>query len=359
MSAQQWQFTQLGGPGKTMVLNGWSAPFGRPRHGAIVDAGLEIRETTTYYPGNSEPTVHAFGVAPHPWELSGRFMDQALGLVGQTKLLRRQWYDFIGDQQEVRATWGDILSYRIFLKKIELRFESEFEVAWKLTAVVLADEGSVPASFPTPSTAPAQYGQLLKELGAAANPWQAPAMGNLLNLLPQISDQIDNLISAINTPFGYVYDLCTELSDFETASTLDLAKMGSGLQALKTGYINLRQTTDFMLDSAEELSEENALLPFGGVLSSADQRAMAVNKAVSDANIENMLSLIAEMQGQISATTRGNIKQLVQAQDGDTWESIATRTMGGPDGSRSIRDMNAVRHGRQPLGGQKYTIPSQ
>ena len=136
-----WSFTQLGPPGDSMVLTGWSAPFGRPRNGTLVNAGTAIRTAATYYSGNIPPTVPAFGRARPPWELSGRFMDQATS-VGYTQALQKQWNDFVEAQQIVRAQWGEILSYQIFIDKMDLNYESEHEIAWAMKGTVILDEAS-------------------------------------------------------------------------------------------------------------------------------------------------------------------------------------------------------------------------
>lgn len=357
-----WTFTSVGGTATgsaptVMVLSGWSAPFGRPRQGTIVNAGVTIRKNTTYYPGNSEPTVHSFGIQPKPWELHGRFMDQAIGAIGSVRQLRRQWFDFISAQNIVVAKWGDILSYRLFLHEMDLNFESESEIAWHLTGEVLSDEGA-PAPAPiTVQQTPLQMASLLSDIYGQAVPWTSPAIGNILNLLPELSDTLDDIVTSLNAPFAEVYDTCAALTDFETAASSDLAKIGGGARALNTGILNLRAATDALIAQADTVNTPGSLQPFG-VLSSPDMITLTTMKAAADAQTANLLSLLATMQNQVDLASRGNASTAVQAQLGDTWETIATRTMGGPDGGRPLRDQNSVRHGSRPMPGKRYIVPS-
>ena len=354
---QIWRFTQLGGDGTVLTLGGWQAPFGRPRAGSLVNAGVSIRQTTTYYPGSVEPTTHSFGTMPEPWELHGRWMDQAIGRVGGAQAMRRKWFDFVAAQQMVRAAWGDILSYRIFIEKIDLHFESQAEVAWALKAIVHADESS-PTAPTTPNVrTPLDIASALQSYWAKTSaPYLAPAFGNVLSLLPEISDAIDDLITATNTPFGQVYQVASALTDFETALSSDLGKIGAGLQTMKTGVINLRYATDNLVAQATALTQGAPSTPYG-MFSGADMLALTATKASADANAANLLALIASMQAQIDATTRGTQASAVQAGMTDSWESIAIRTLGGADGARAIRDMNGIRFGARPVPGKTYTIP--
>jgi hypothetical protein len=62
MTTGAWRFEQLAGDKKTLILAGYSAPFGRPRQKAVVRDKVQIREKTTRYPGSSgPPTRHIFG----------------------------------------------------------------------------------------------------------------------------------------------------------------------------------------------------------------------------------------------------------------------------------------------------------
>jgi hypothetical protein len=82
-------------------------------------------------------------------------------------------------------------------------------------------------------------------------------------------------------------------------------------------------------------------------------------KANSDASLRNLLALMADLQGSVTKATRGTTKSAVQAQLGDSWETIANRSLGGPDGGRAMRLINTVRHGAPPQAGKTYIVPKK
>ena len=76
MTSPVWTFQQLSDPKTTLTLPGWQAPFGRPRNGAIFNAGLKINKQRTNYPGvNVPPTIHKFGTELKPIEKVVSFYD--------------------------------------------------------------------------------------------------------------------------------------------------------------------------------------------------------------------------------------------------------------------------------------------
>ena len=352
-----WSFTQLGPPGDSMVLTGWSAPFGRPRNGTLVNAGTAIRTAATYYSGNIPPTVHAFGRARPPWELSGRFMDQATS-VGYTQALQKQWNDFVEAQQIVRAQWGEILSYQIFIDKMDLNYESEHEIAWAMKGAVILDEASTATPDVQPAQAPANTASVMSSLFAPVDAWHQPSFGNILSLLPELSDDIDNILGQIRTPIGEVYNLCQSVSDFESASTATLGKISAGLSALETGLTDLQLSTDTLVAAAESFNAPSAYWP-SGVLSGAQMVALTTQKTLTDANTVALLAVIAALQDAADEATVGQVQKLYQAQAGDTWESAAGRLMGGADGGRSMRLINGARYGQLPQPGNRYLVPTR
>jgi hypothetical protein len=356
-SAQPWIFTQLGGDKLELQLTGWQAPFGRARQGTIVNAGLSIRHQKTYYASPlTPPTVHLFGEEPKPFEIHGRWMDFAIGITDGAKTFAKRWKDFVSDQQVVRAKWGNILSYQLVITDIDLDFESERDIAWALKGEVIVDEAATVAPTVQAVKTPSSIADQMLVQFTAANPKPPLAGTNILALLPEISDAIDTVVSTINAPFALVYNIATSISDFETALSTDLVKLGSGLQEVKTGLFAIRDTTDMMVSSMIALNQETLDLP-NGIFTSTDQEQAIAAKIASDNAVRNFMALLSEMQNQIDRATRGTTDTTVQAQDGDTWESIATRMLGGPQGARSIKDMNGVRYGTKPVPGRVYHIP--
>lgn len=359
-----WTFTQLGGNKEQKTLGGWSAPFGRPRNKTLVNAGVKMRTQTTYYTGKVEPTVHLFGSAPKPWELSGRFMDKVIGLLGGALTYRRQWYDFVEAGQIVRATWGSYLSYRMVLEDIDLDIEGPCDVAWRLKAIVLADEASSIATVDTPKQTPLDIASAMAVDMATVNTLSpsnlslSQSLGSVLNLFSSISDTIDSTIAAINEPFAAVYTVCTAVSDFETALTSDLGKMTAGIQAMATGLINLRDSSEQLVQQAMQLDVPGADTP-AGIFSGPDLISLTTTKIAVDQSTSNLLALIAAMQNQIDLTQRGDVASSYTAQGNDTWESIARRTLGSVDGARALKNLNGIRYGQLPVPGKVYTVPKR
>jgi hypothetical protein len=356
-----WTFSQLAGPRKTLTLSGWQAPFGRPRQGTVINTGLTMRKQVTYYPGDTPPTVHLFGKQLKSWDIHGRWMDAGIALKNGAKAYDRQWKDFVADGQEVRAKWGDILSYRIVIDDIDLNFESEAHIAWAMKAVARVDEAAPIVLEDTPARTPRG---MAEDMAADLALTQPPEIrtGNILGILPDIADEIDSIISLINTPFTIVFDVASQLSDFESAISSDLVKMGSGLNEVRSGLGQLQNATDLLVSRASILcspSFSNASFDgTDGLFSGPDMEALTSAKTLSDAAATNLEALIADMQLEIEKSSRGTVRTAYVAQDGDTWESIGTARLGGPDAGRAIRDLNGVRFGQRPIPGKQYSIPA-
>ncbi|MDE2040688.1 MAG: hypothetical protein KGO96_14235 [Elusimicrobia bacterium] len=359
-----WSFAQLGGPQKTCILQGWQAPFGRARHGHIVNAGVITRRSTTAYPGQNIPkTVHVFGDEPKPFDIHGRWMDFAMGAPGAAAAFRAFWRDFQLDHQIVRASWGNILSYQIFIYDTDFRFESTGDLEWEIHADVLVDENTAkPDVVYLPTKTPLDMATTMRALLNASNPFTATSYNSLRAFLGSVSDLIDTAAAAINAPFAYVYDICSTISDFETAVSSDLGKLGAGLVAMRTGLINLRWSTDLLFSSATYANTPDALavsdlrgssfVPANTILEFAN------DKQSSDAAIDNLLLLIQSMQQAIATVSRGTTSSAYIAQTGDTWEAISFRKFGSADGANAIRDLNGVRYGAPPVPGTRYQIPT-
>jgi len=357
--AKPWTFAQLSGDQTVLTLSGWQAPFGRPRQGTIVNTGVTVRRTVTYYPdgnaGPTPPTVHSFGLEPKPLELHGRWMDRAIGVLNGARQLQQQWRQFVSAKQLVRAKWGDILSYIIFIHDIDLQFESEAHIVWKLTADVIKDEQATVVTFTAPKKTPADFSSDLQSM-LAASTLQTPIPLTLRGFLGSITDQLDLLVSAINTPAQVIFSVCSAIGDFETALSSDLVVLGSGLQTMKTGILNLRDMTEVAMSEAEILNLETVDLP-NGLFSASDVVTMRANKIQQDKETENILALISDMQNEIALAQRGQSLAAHMGQDGDTWEKIASNVYGDPSAARAIKDMNAVRYGQRVQAGRVYQLP--
>lgn len=363
-----WTFTQLA-PGannqtKTLTLGGWSAPFGRPRNGAIFNAGLEIRNERTDYPGrNLAPTIHKFGSKGKPIEIHGRWMDRTIPQITGAQQYVQQWKNFVNDQVAVRMSWGNIISYQIFIYDIDLHFEGPADVVWMIKAHLLVDDQQAIPPKLNPISAPFdianQMNNLMANLTGGASAAFTP-VSTLLGMLNNLQDQLTILKGQINAPFASIYNTCSAISSFQLAVSSDLTSMLSGVTAMQTGLLDLRDTTDYVLSSAAELNTPNAAALNGvnGVLlTGSDVVSLVSFKMQNDANISSMLALLAYLQSQIDLTRRGTAQTAYTAQTGDTWESIAEKILGTADGARNIKSFNGIRYGQQPNPGQSYTIP--
>lgn len=363
--AKAWTFTQLSNKRPARTLQGWNAPFGRPRQGAIINAGVSIRRSITYYAdtdnGPTPPTIHAFGTEPKPFELHGRWMDRTNAVQNFVRQAQRDWVDFVSDKDLVSARWGDILSYIIFIHDIDLHFESETEIVWSLKADVVRDDQAPVAIKPFPLKAPKDFASDLSKYEATI---LTPVPPTVRALLGDLTDRIDAVVATIKAPFGEVYDTAIALGDFGTALTSDLVKLATSLQVMKTGLVTLRDMTEFAIARLTFIGQEaipqfraaDAVGPLG-MFSGPDQIDFASTKIQRDLEMANLLALIADMLGAIQNAQRGKAVVAHSAQIGDTWESIATQKFGGPGGARAIKDMNGIRYGQRPQPGKVYQVP--
>jgi len=88
---------------------------------------------------------------------------------------------------------------------------------------------------------------------------------------------------------------------------------------------------------------------------------VAIRAAKIDAELAGIAvqAVMAAMQAQIDAIVRGNPTTAIVAQIGDTWESMAVRTVGSVEAAQTLRDLNNVLAGTKPVPGRKYQVPSQ
>jgi hypothetical protein len=335
-----WSFTPLGGSATAdpLTLSGWQAPFGRARSGALFNAGLSVRHVTTYYPGaHAQPTVHTFGAVLKPFEIHGRWMDQAIGTLGGALALMKQFQDLIALQQIVRAAWGELLSYKIFLHDFDAHLEDEQTVVWELKADTLQDESKPTIVRDTPAQNPSDMSAEIQSL----------------------TDRLTLLVSATNQPAADIVGICDAISDFETAVSSDLGKLASSAQLLRTCALNIRDTNEFVAAQAmqDELEVEAQFGP--GLFSGPDWTRISADNLDADAADISLQALLAEVQSQIDRVQLGQPDTSVVAQAGDTFEGLAQAQYGSAGGARAIQGSNAVRYGERPIAGRSYKLPKR
>jgi hypothetical protein len=357
-----WSFTPLGGSATAdpLTLSGWQAPFGRARSGALFNAGLSVRHVTTYYPGaHAQPTVHTFGAVLKPFEIHGRWMDQAIGTLGGAIALMKKFQDLIALQQIVRAAWGELLSYKIFVHDFDAHLEDEQTVVWELKADTLQDESKPTIVRDTPAQNPSDMSAEIQSLLATVHPYSDASYVSLQGLLGQVTDRLTLLVSATNQPAADIVGICDAISDFETAVSSDLGKLASSAQLLRTCALNIRDTNEFVAAQAmqDELEVEAQFGP--GLFSGPDWTHITADNLDADAADISLQALLAEVQNQIDRVQLGQPDTSVVAQAGDTFEGLAQAQYGSAGGARAIKGSNAVRYGERPIPGRIYKLPKR
>jgi len=343
-----WTFKQLGGEGKTLKLSGWDAPHGRPRQKPVVKDGVAVRHTDTYYPGNDRPTRHLFGHKFEPWELEGRFMDLAGGQ-GYAKQMAEFAKAFVDDQQSVLITWGSMIACEGFIESIEIGREGAGNIAWKLK-VLVDDDLILAKAKQTKQPAPDSIKDLSRALEDALNKaLGGKRSGKSITKFPPsldlgISDFLDTLVSAINTPAAMFNNLVNQIGDFSTATTGDLRRLRAGVHQIKTGVLNLQTIyEDLRTDVAIQSSYAAATTDFDSY------------RLVSAAAMNDAASQIRKIDRATAIAERGSVKAFYTAKQGDTWESISTTFYGSAARASDIQKANS--ESGPPSPGTLYVIP--
>jgi hypothetical protein len=380
-----WTFTQEGPAPKVLTLTGWAQPFGRPRNGAVVDIGREVLRTVTRLPGNVDPIVNAFTGKSNDWQMHGRWMDRVMGAgPGAAMRMAQQWKQFVEDKRIVLASWDNLIAYRIFIHKFSAGVEGNNtssasgadklgfvkipgtynEIAWQLEADVITDLSmSAPSLIPPVQTPSVQAAAMAGLIPAAVKPWTDP-LGPLawaLALFPTLAQALSVIEHELMVPFNLVYQIASQISDFESALQADLMGMASGVGQVQTAVYNLRQTTDQFSVAVASMQAQYADQPAFGlqpIFSAGDVINFQASKVQSDRASAALLAVMAYLQSQVRFYLRGATRTAYTAVAGDTWETIALATLGAIDAAQAIRDANGVTFGQQPVGGKNYQIPA-
>lgn len=344
---KEWKFRQLGSAQRTLTLAGPSAPHGRPRQGPVVSDGVKLRRARTQYPdsSNAPPTTHIFGVEWKDWELKGRFSDVHLGK-GGTKELIRQWQTFVVDAQLVEISWGDVLSARGIIDAFEPGRESEFECSY--TIVVLIDSrdiGSGQSSFAIPKNPLSLCQELQLELLEGVG--RIPALPHAGDLKPDFLESLEDAVSSINGFSASLVNVAGEIDALAEGTLDQLERLRAGVAQMRTAVNSLRGTF--------ESTENDAVLLARA--SDADVQWF-VTRSNADVATTRALALLEEIDRETEIARRSRVLAIYDARVGDTWESIATKFYGGPDGAGVIRDANGILYGELPTPGLGYQIPN-
>jgi hypothetical protein len=196
-------FEQLGGSRRRLALFGWDGPSGRPRQGAVLSTEVEVRASTTRYPGSkdgSAVTRHVFGLTFPDIELKGRFRR------GRVQAKMQDMLAFVAEQQRVRVSWGKVIVAEGFIRNFKPGVEGAnaygaTEVEWSMRIEVDAYPGlfkSAPLSKPSH---PADYTSAIRQallnvqIGVDAGEFLGSVADALNAAIEGIAQVIDDLTS--------------------------------------------------------------------------------------------------------------------------------------------------------------------
>lgn len=337
-----WVFVQQGGERKALELSGWAAPHGRPRHGTVVADGIEVRHTTTRYPGNPIPTRHLFGTKLDDFEISGRFMDSAGG-AGFAQAKTEEVKQFVADQQEITFRWSNVLQGSGFIEKFSPKREGPGDVAWTMTILIDKDDkADRPASTPLAQQGP-QYLVRRIQPRVDAISTDIPERNRLRG---DILDLFDNAVSAVTTAFSYLADVAEQIDAFSRSALGTITRFRAAIHQFKTVGLQMRATIERVLPD-DALWTRRA----------TEEQEWADTRANFSANLALILADLAEMDRQARLAQQGRIRAIVTGKIGDTWESLSIRVYGNADRAGDLRDANGVASGEHPEVGTDYIAP--
>lgn len=362
VQSQTWRFVQLGGDRKQLELGGLDAPFGRPRQKPVVTDSVEVREETIYYAGSDKPTRHIYGVAYENWSLQGRIGDRnpvgSNGIApgtGYAKALIDYIKRFVADQQPVTVQWGNIVSATAFIRKFTPRREAEYEAEYLLEIRIDSDETSptsrvnVLSSRRSPRDAAASAAAELRGLSAKVTTNLSPADPNASYnavVRPGILEGLENAVASVNNAVANVLAVTQTIDSVEKAVVGDLKRLRAGIAQLKTAALSLQNTYESM--QLDLVAQRRTFL---------SDWSIQAGRADSDLSLVRALGTLEELDKRAEIAERGRAFTSYVAKYGDTWESIATALLGGPDRADTIRQANGITAGTLPVPGRSYKIP--
>lgn len=340
----EWTFTQIGGDRKVLKLSGYNAPFGRPRQKPVLIEKIHVEVQTTKYPGSkAAPTRHAFGSSWEPMELSGRWMTKYNPAGATAGGIAADWIRYVQDEQQVRFSWGNVVTYTGFIQDLELARESEDEIAWKMLILVDAND-DLRTSWNLEQ--PTSISDNTTFLAAWVSAGLEDVQPILPDTVPQFLENLDFLLGNIRGFTANLVDLVGQFQSWEQATFSTIQAIRGVTANLMTGITDARNlilTTE--IDSVLALRRaEN------------DVRWWKYQTEF-DVNSLNAFAILSEMDRELEIQSRQTLNRFIDAQDGDTWERLATRAGLGIDRAADIREVNGIRFGQLPEPGVTYLVP--
>lgn len=345
-NGRPWVFLQMEPPGKTLRLEGASAPHGRPRKKPIMDTEFELRQSETYYAGQRIPTRHITGDKESPMILVGRFSDRVLGEGGANEK-RLDFKEFWAQGRSTMVTWGQIVSYLCMPGKAKFGIESESEISYELELKVDADADLVVGPpRPTMTFSPKASIPSIKALEENVRRFTVPPRAGLPELNPAFFDALADLVSKFNSASAELLAAAAYVDDVSTAASANVKRLLGGIHQYQTALARIDQTiASFAVDAVV------------AVRSSRTEIDWYTNRAAAQSAIADLRATLSDTRRDAVAATRGASYRAIIAKQADTWESIASRELGGPGAAIAIRDANGAMFGEQPISGRRVLIP--
>ncbi len=341
----KWTFKQLEGrpsesPRKTLELDGWNAPFGRPRQGEVIKEIIRSRIQTTRYPGSNVQTRHAFGTNWEPTEMHGRWMTKAGGkLAGE---LADDWIAFVQDERTCRISWGPIVSFVGYIEELELGRESEHEISWRMKLQIDRRDDMKKRSAPPAFRASEDDIRQINNWMAFSKKLQEPALPDMST---DFLDALDQLAALLNAPAAEMNKLAGRFDDLEKASYATLQHFKGAVTGVRDAVLAFRETVLFAaIDSVMLVRSAESDIAWVKYQLDLDHQTLL---------IQDQLNLLAR---QAELAQRNEVSVFVVAREGDTWESISTRASGSPAKAGAIRQLNGIRYGEKPVIGESYLV---
>lgn len=342
MTVAKWVFQQLGGERRRIELEGWNAPFGRPRQSPVVEDGVELRHNAVYYDGNPEPTVHVFGDKNDDVELNGRFRDR-YGGKGAAQVLAEQFKAFTRDGQLTQVTWGDTVSLRGFITKFTPSRESRGEIAWRMTLLVVSDDLADRRPLLGDPEKPTDHAKAIWAAMQALDDARKPLPKLKTSLLDMISGFTDMLMSVTAS----VANIAGQIESYERAAVGEIKRLRATVRQAQTATVRLVRTYDSLRSDALEVQSANDDLRLEQVRTASQEALSEMGKTLDAAG------------RQAQQAELGKIRAVYVAIAGDTWEAISRKFYGDPGGAADVREANNIAPGAQPLPGEAYAIPNK
>lgn len=338
----KWRFEQLGGEKKVLELDGYQAPFGRPRQKALFTEIIKVNIQTTRYPGSKgPPTRHIFGSHWEDMELTGRWMSKTMTRSSET--LAATWSRFVRDEQRLRVSWGNVLSYTAFIEELHLGRESADEIVWKMKLTV--DKNDEVAVF-TQIKTPARVAEVMAEVTLFLSKSQRQLEVVSPDMSTDFVDALGQLAAIANVPSAFLARFAGELDDLEKGTFTAIQQFRNAVTGLGTSLIGIRET----------------------ILTAEIDSVMVVRHAETDiawleyqlefdAESSAILASLRELDRRAELYAQSEVSKIVTAEDGDTWESLAIRATGGISRAGEIRTANGAKYGERPVSGVAYLVP--